>query len=335
MSAPLENEYRKALRWYPNRWRTRNEDAVVGTLLDVAEDRGESSPSKDDLRNLRARGIQERLGWVGRALTASARDRLSLIALGTGLAISLWGLVFSTVDAAQLRGNLLPSWMGGDPLNLYAGTTFGPFASLDCILFALWIAAFVTALIGLPRVTRVLLVATIPAAAAAGPVSGALGMPDHPSYSFLVLLCLFAILALLGTPESAARWRLSVGISGMVATLVLSAAVLRSHIGLFLYPGMNFHHGAIGTNFPLVGWICVAAPALVILCIALARWSWAAVIALSAVPWIAVYVVANSFSPSPWALVFWIGTVVVLAGIAAVISLRTRHLRIRITVTRR
>jgi hypothetical protein len=267
-------------------------------------------------------------------LTETIRNRLSLIALATGLAISLWGMAFSIVDAAQLHGQLLPKGIG-DPLNLYLGTTFGPFASLDCILFAVWFAAFTAAVIGLPRVTRVLLVATIPAAVVAGLVSGILGMPDRPSTAFLVLLGLFALLALLGTPRPAARWRLAAGISGIAATLVLSAALWHSHIALFLYPGMEFHHGAIGGVFPLVGWICLAAPALAILCIAFSQWAWAAVIAISAVPWLAIYVEASAFSPSPADLLFWVGIVIVLAAIAAVISLRTRHLRLRITVTRR
>jgi hypothetical protein len=334
MSAQLEGRYRAALRWYPESWRRKNEDAMVGTLLDVAEERGESSPSKGDLRHLRARGIQARLGWAGRILTSTVRDRLSLIAVGSGVAISLWGVIFSIVDRAQLHGVLLPKAFEAGRDAAYTATTFGPFASLDVILCAAWLAAFVAALAGRPILTRALLFATIPAAIAAGPLSAALGMPDHPSTSFLVLLGLLAVLGSLGTPRPTARWRQSVGLSGVIATLVLSLTLWQSHIALFVYPGMDYFHGPIGVAFPLDGWVCLAAPALAIVCIGLAKWSWAAVIAISALPWLAAYVQANAFSPSPGDVLLWIGVAVVLAAIAAGISLRTRHLRIRITVSR-
>ena len=41
----LETSYRRMLRWYPRQWRSRNEDAVTGVLLDQAEHEARTAPS--------------------------------------------------------------------------------------------------------------------------------------------------------------------------------------------------------------------------------------------------------------------------------------------------
>jgi hypothetical protein len=330
MSATLEREYRRALRWYPKRWRTRNEDAVVGTLLDVAEDRGESSPSKGDLRDLRARGFQERMGWVGRMLTETIRNRLSLIALATGVAIATWGVVFSILNAA-MEDNLI----GTGFLNLYTGATFGPFASLDVILFVLWIAAFGAALLGQSVLTRVLLVATLPAAVVAQFLSGALGMERHPNTAFTLLLCGLAILATLGRARRARRWRLSLGITAVVTTTALAWLLWRSATpGFHLYLALSYENHIFDSAQPFVGWICAIAGVIVLVSIASARWGWAAVTAISALPWLGLFIIPKLVGNSNSAgdLLFWFGIAIVLVGLAVAFS--RRFGRIRITFTR-
>jgi hypothetical protein len=79
MSAALEQQYRRALRWYPNDWRNRNEDVVVGTLKDVAEGENRSRPAVGELVNLRLTGIAAHLNGLGRTIPAEVRDRAASV----------------------------------------------------------------------------------------------------------------------------------------------------------------------------------------------------------------------------------------------------------------
>ena len=326
MSAPLERHYRRALSWYPKRWRDTNADVVVGTLLDVAQERGERAPARSDLWSLRLHGIAARFGFVGRILTPAIRDRVSAIALGTGVAISGWAIFFELVNGRDV-GRFANEYGRG------VATTFGPFASLAIILYVTWVLAFGAALLGRPWLLRVLLVATIPAAIVARVVSEQLGMNLFPSTTTVLLLEAFALLALLGTARRTARWRVWIGISAAV-TFGLVAWVLRGTHG-FLIVGPNvmffgryffFQAGPIGA---VIGGLCTAGAVFIILCLALQRWTWAAVVTISTLPWFALYISRN-----PGDFAFWTAVAIILATLATAIALRARGIRLRITLTR-
>jgi hypothetical protein len=322
MSAPLEREYRRALRWYPRRWRASNEDVMLGTLLDVAQERGERTPTRSDLRSLRLHGLAARLGFVSRILTPAIRDRVSAIALGTGVALSAWAIVFSLVNARSVD-NFTNRFGRG------ASTTFGPFASLAIILYALWVLAFIAALIGRPRLMRVLLSATLPTAMVARVLSEQLGMNLFPSTTTVLMLEFFALLALLGTARPTARWRLWVG-AGAAAAIALVSLVLS---GAHALPTVNGYFFFERTFFFESGFflpqLCTGGAVLAIMCLALHRWRWAAVVTISMLPWFALL-----FSRNPGDYTVWAVIALAIAATVTFIALRTDGVRLRITLTR-
>jgi hypothetical protein len=322
MSAPLEQQYRRALRWYPKRWRAVNEDVVVGTLLDVAQESGERTPTRSDLRSLHLHGLAARFGFLDRVLTPAIRDRVSAIALGTGFAISAWAIVFSLVNARSVD-NFTNRFGQG------VATTFGPFASFAIILYALWVFAFVASLIGRPGVVRLLLVATLPAAIVARVLSENLGMNLFPSTTTVLMLEFFALLAVLGTPRPTARWRLWVGASIAAAVALLTMVLSGTHTlptenGYFFFERTFFFES--GFFLPQ---LCTGGAVLAILCLALHRWRWAAVVTISMIPWFALLFTRNPGDYTVWAII-----ALLIAGTVTFIALRTDGLRLRITLTR-
>jgi hypothetical protein len=220
-------------------------------------------------------------------------------------------------------------------LGIGSRVTFGPFASLDVILYSVWIAAFVAALVGAPRLTRILLVTTIPAAIVSAVLSVRFGMVVYPSLTFVLLLEAFALLGILGKPRTKLRWRLWVTISAAVATGFLACVLLASHVGL---PNVTSNY-IFELQFlfgwqPFVGWICAGAPVIAIVCLALRRWAWGAVVTISFLPWLALYGYEMAAHGSIGDLLLLALVAVVLASITTVISLATLGLRLTVTRTR-
>jgi len=335
MSAALEQQYRQVLRWYPKRWRERNADAAIGTLLELAHEDGRSAPANGELRNLRLSGLGARAGIFERAIPAAVRDRVSAIALGTGLAISAWGILFSIVSAALLHGGIpgvdFQYW--GRPSDI---VTFGPFASLDIILYALWVAAFGAALLGKPWLMRAFLIAALPAAVAARVLSEQLGMTVYPISTQVILLAVFALFGMLGTPRPRARWRLWIGISGAVAIGTLALTMWISQVGLSNLGDSSFYDLSFFYRGALTGWVCVCAPILVILCITLGRWVWAGVATISFLPWLALCLAASAHRANSdiGDQLAWVGIGLAATAIATVVSLRAGRVRIHITFSR-
>ena len=79
----LEARYRAALRWYPESWRRRNADAVVGMLLDGADHDGRTVPAPGELTDLALRGLAARSAVV---LPAAVRSGAATLAFGYGFA---------------------------------------------------------------------------------------------------------------------------------------------------------------------------------------------------------------------------------------------------------
>jgi len=115
----IEDEYRRLLRWYPKSWRDKNEDVVVGSLLESARDNGQTHPTADDRRSIMFAGIRQRAIGTGR------RSLVATIALGAGVAIT--GIYCGAA-----------SW---DPGHSYNGFV-GPFTNPSFIIGLLLAIAF-------------------------------------------------------------------------------------------------------------------------------------------------------------------------------------------------
>ena len=116
MTAPNESAFRALVRWYPRAWRERNEEIVLGTMLDDAEARGIETPDASLRRTAITEGLGSRLDRRAGIVTASlsvalavAGIPLMLLGVGTvwlvpGFGICPLLLLIAIVAALRTRG---------------------------------------------------------------------------------------------------------------------------------------------------------------------------------------------------------------------------------------
>ena len=116
MTTPDEREFRALLRWYPRRWRERNEEVVLGTLLEDAEARGMQTPDASMRRTAILHGLGARLDRRAAIVAASLAAALAvagipLLFLGIGTAWLIPGfgvgpllILVAVVAALRTRG---------------------------------------------------------------------------------------------------------------------------------------------------------------------------------------------------------------------------------------
>ena len=102
MTAPDERAFRALLRWYPRRWRDRNERVVLGTMLDAAEVRGQRIPDASMRRAAMIQGLGARLD-----------RRTAIIAASLAVAFGLAGIPLMLAGAGSV--GLIPAF-GAAPL---------------------------------------------------------------------------------------------------------------------------------------------------------------------------------------------------------------------------
>jgi len=205
MTGVRESRYRRALLFYPKRWRDRNADVVLSTLLDVADAEGRRSPRASELLQLAASGLSTRLALY---MPQAVRDAVSAIALATGVVLAV---AFATAQSLPV-----PS-----PLSWGSVRGFGPFLSPGIVIYALWLVAFMLAVCGARRVLRLVLVVALFAPAALWITRRSMeGLWAGPSLQTLVFFTVLAVLALLGTPRP--TWRTGIGMLVGAGALVIA-----------------------------------------------------------------------------------------------------------------
>lgn len=199
MSA-LEKQYRGVLRWYPTWWRAKNQEVVVGTLMDVADGEHRAQPRFFEMVNLAAHGLFTQLRILPAVIPSAVRDRTSTAALAIGAAISLTAIM--QLESNPTRG---ASMFGGEV------ESFGPFASPSVVLYFAWLAALLASLAGFTLAGRWTAAATIPLAIGSRVFADASGMLLRPTWTFYGLLIMLALLVLVGSPGAGrcrVRWLL-------------------------------------------------------------------------------------------------------------------------------
>ena len=91
MTAPNERAFLALLRWYPRRWRERNERVVLGTMLDDAEARGQRIPDASMRRAAVVQGLGARLD-----------RRTAIIAASLAVACGLAGMPLLFVGGGSI-----------------------------------------------------------------------------------------------------------------------------------------------------------------------------------------------------------------------------------------
>ncbi|ROS59304.1 hypothetical protein EDF38_2150 [Frigoribacterium sp. PhB160] len=211
MSGVLEQRYRRLLGWYPRSWRERHGDAMVGTLLDVADAQGRHEPTWSESVDLARGGLAARLGVV---VPEAVRDGAAAVALATGTAFSLVYVLFVSWAPLVPDGEAWPTT-----------SVFGPFTDPGVVLGLLWATAAALWLVDDDRVARGALVVLLVVLVGL-PLTGADGLAlgwDGPTSTNLGFQALLAVLALVGTPRRRARLAL--------ATLVWAVAFSAVYLG--------------------------------------------------------------------------------------------------------
>jgi hypothetical protein len=231
MTRALEQRYRQALRWYPKRWRVRNADAAIGTLLELAHDDGRSTPAAGELANLRFSGLSARAGFIGRIVPAAVRDRSAPIALALGGAIAAGGILSELADEQRLIHNLAFFPSGNADRILVAG----PFANLGVIFFAVWIVALVLAAVGLQHAAKIALAVSLPLSVLTPKASEWFGFFLHPLAGTVGWLDLLALIALAGALRQPGSRRVLLVWFGVFAAALASlyAASVAQQWGVF------------------------------------------------------------------------------------------------------
>lgn len=304
MSAALEARYRAALRWYPRSWRAANADAIVGTMLDQADADKRSAPLPGELRDLAASGISARFERVAPRVV---RDRVAAFALAIGTAYAVIMLVASEwapfAETGPLTGWMFPD--DGPIYREYSTHGFGPFASVMVLVYALWITAFVLALLRLSKSAIAVLLLTIPLLGWIRTLRfDDIGV-EQPTTAALIIVALLAVLASVGRPARAGRVPL-LAITGAAIVVVTALLFVNGHPPI--YEGRL--SAAVGTfsvlNAP--GYAVMLVAAGVALAITRRR-AWSAAAFVAAAPWLAL---------APLYLLLWgVLTFAISAGLAA------------------
>ncbi|QNE35857.1 hypothetical protein [Leifsonia shinshuensis] len=318
MTQDLEARYRAALRWYPQSWRRRNADAVVGMLLDGADHGGRTVPAAGELTDLALRGLAARIAVV---LPEGVRSGAATLAFGYGFAFSL--IMFWS------------SWWA--PLSRYRSSfreaapdvvTFGPFLSPGVLLTGIWTAAFILVLTGAGRAPRAVLAASGLVAVLLPCVNALVPGWDGPSATNLVFFALAGFLAASAPPK---RRGLIVGVPLWILLFV----------GVYAWNAMLVPDMPSDRQFWYIFGARVPPSVMVALLIAIAvvllllrRPAAVAVFALAVTPWLAGWYLAV-IRDNPAGAVSWGAAALFVVVVAAVVVFALRRSGIRITMETR
>jgi hypothetical protein len=314
----LEDRYRAALRWYPRKWRSANEDVVVGTLLDVADDDHRTKPAKGELANLRHSGIQTWIARTGGAIPRDVRERAAVIALALGLTLAVSGIYYSVVFFEFLRTFIDPRFSQIFLIDI------GP------VYYLVWIAASVSALVGARRAARALVVISVPLSIAVPLVSNALHFSNSPGVITIAFLDVLAAIYLAGSPLRSRRMRGSLAVAATCFLVSDAAILIAQKIG-------QWGAGSLWVDYfwgQFAVWLVwLGIPAVIVAGIILWRRSrspWAPALLIAAIPVVPLALFEFAYSTS-WLdnLSTFIGLVVLIAIVITV--LRLFGLRVRVT----
>lgn len=270
----LEQDYRRQLRWYPKPWRTAHGDALIGTLMDEADDTDRFTIQPGEWRTFAAAGLTARLD---RIVLRRVRDATATVLLAAGAGISLVAFV-------------VVSWTPWGTGIADRPAAFGPFHDAGPVLAGLWAGALLAALAGRWWIGRIALLVSVLVAVLMRPVETWLA----PSAFFsldpgtLTLSALAALLAVMGTPR--ARLPLIGAAAGWAA---LAGAACSYQALAFANGGVGSPSGVLFTDPARTSW-CIALAFGVAAIFALARfWTPAFTLLLTLVPPTAALAAAN------------------------------------------
>jgi hypothetical protein len=186
----LEHSYRRALRWYPSAWRARNGEAMIGTLLDLADAEGRATPTRFERFGLALDGLLVRVDGVA---PPSVRAGVSTVALATGLGFSLVYFLFHAWSP----------WAPGPVFPDVAFLSFGPFVNPGVLLCLFWAAGIALAIAGRWLSMRIMMAIVVGLAIVLFVIDrGPHAVWGGPSVIAVALFAILGLTVLIGTPSS-------------------------------------------------------------------------------------------------------------------------------------
>lgn len=196
-ASSLSIEYRKLMRWYPAAWRVKNEDAMLGVLLDQADNEHHGAPTRSERASIIRAGIAQRFGLPVRG------QRLRLAPLSVGVVLSVF-------YAAVII------WA---PTTHYVGSV-GPFSNPSILTCILLVLAFLAALLMRGKTASTLALTAVGVEIAIGILSSVFHW-QGPSWTAVAL---FAGIGILSGASFRQGWSLTVGtllVTAIAATTVI------------------------------------------------------------------------------------------------------------------
>jgi hypothetical protein len=270
---PLEKSYRRLLHAYPVEWREERGEEMLAVLLEWAPDH-RSRPTAREALDLIWNGLRARFGGGERSGPRLLAERVSILSLAGGAAVSLMCLVFGEIprQVSPVYREMI---------------TMAPVYSLGTLLYVTWFATIGLLAVGVirnaRRVARVLLgvtgLVTLTSIAAHWSIMAA---PPLGLMAFMALLATSAV----GAPKTMTRGaRRSLGIATVAAGAVVTNTWFDVRWGM-ISGGFDFYHGA------LPGWVhqsmWVVLPVLVVggAVASIRRPGWLLACVLASVPWV-------------------------------------------------
>lgn len=292
----LEQSYRRLLRAYPRRWREEHGEELLGVLLELAPD-DQTGPTGREALDLIWNGLRARSAGAIDWLPVNLRERVGLLSLGGGAALSAYCLLFGEYVVPEERGSAL--------------LRLGPIYSAGSLLYAAWVAATVLAVTGLlKRLRRVAGLLMSLVALLIGVHILSPGLVTMPPLHLLGLLGGLSGLGLLTprTPKRADRAMLGLTAATLgVGICSMSAGVLLNGGG-----GYTFYRWTI-PNLADGSWLIAAAIMMSGAIASLRRPGWALATAVASVPWICfalLFVIRNGPHAEP--AILFLGAVLVV-----------------------
>lgn len=303
MMSNIEFQYRRAIQWYPKWWRIANGDALVGTLLDAADDQSRTVAQRKELFHLAGHGLAAR---TIRVTSLAVRDGVASIASAVGAAFAVMYLIFETWSP----------WLSPEEKlsNFHSG--FGPFLNPSVIICALLLMAFVCRFVRYRNVARVAMGLAL---------LGSITLPlvnvpllwAQPDATIFVFFDLLAALALLGTPQS----RVQMGSVAAAVTIFLLALARADGLMNGATPG-NGYFWVYSRAVPWMG-LVIGLALLTAVCLAFARReSAAAITAISTVPWFITWLFSIALHNPTWSHAARFSIAATIVALAAVLIIR-------------
>ena len=270
----LETSYRRLLRAYPVEWREERGEEMLAVLLEWVPDH-QTRPSVREAVDVIWNGLRARFFGTSRSGPQSLRERVSLMALASGAAVSLLCLIF---------GEIIPQLT---PIYQERIMTT-PLYSVAPVLYVSWLVGtgllFAGVIRNVRRLALVLLGATGLVTVAS--VAAHWNIIAAPPLSLMAFMAMLAGLGLVGPTSITSGARKVLGIATLGTMAIVGYTHFLADNWGYVSGGFDFYHVALTEWLRNCTWAVAAGLVLGGAVASIRRPGWLLASVLASVPWI-------------------------------------------------